>query len=191
MKWIILTVLLWVSGATAHGQTVLQGDSLYRGLQVGKSTFEDIKRVMGSDYKAEKITGESTGKLRDGRCVTIRRVIGQKVYYRKQGVTFYIRSNSRQEWLGGIDFNSRCTVQSSQGIMPGHHTFADVIASYGPIDFDKKDNTTPKLEQSSDDGENWMTSIVFPNVSFRSVGKRQPGENILLRRIEIIRLASE
>ncbi|RSK43556.1 hypothetical protein [Hymenobacter perfusus] len=191
MRKILLLLLFTAFATTANGQTVLQGDSLYRGLQVGKSTFDDIRRVMGSGYKAEEIIGESNALLRDGRCVIIRRVIGQKVYYRKQGVIFYIRSNPKREWLAGIDFSSSATVQSSQGITPGHHTFADVIAHYGPVDFDKKDNEEPRLEESSDDGEQWMTSIVFPNVSFRSVGKRQPGENILLRRIEVIRLASE
>lgn len=191
MKCIVLIALLWVSATTVNGQIVLQGDSLYRGLQVGKSTFDDVRRVMGSGYKAEEILGESTAKLRDGGCITLKRVIGRKVYYRKQGVTFYIRSNPRREWLTGIDFNSKCAVQSCKGIAPGNYTFADVIVRYGPVDFDNKDNEEPKLEESSDDGEHWMTSIVFPSISFRSVGKRQPSENILLRRIEIIRLADE
>lgn len=194
MKMIFKIVLfLWFTAfaAAANAQTVLQGDSLYRGLQIGKATFEDIKRVMGSGYNTEDIIGESNGLLRDGRCIIIRRVIGQKVFYRKRGVTFYVRSNSKREWLAGIDFNSNSTVQSSKGIMPGRHTFADVVACYGSVDFNKKENEEPQLEESCEDGEQWMTSIVFPSISFRSVGKRQPGENILLRRIEIIRLANE
>ena len=191
MRRILLFLLCTAFGAAANGQTILQGDSLYRGLQVGKSTFKDIREVMGSGYKSKNIIGMSTGKQRDGGCVTFKRVIGREIYYPKQGVTFYIRSNSRREWLGGIDFDARSTVQSGHGIRPGKNTFADVIARYGPVDFDKKDTTTPKLEQSSDDGENWMTSIIFPTVSFRSTGKYQTGENILLRKIAVIRLVNE
>lgn len=39
MKCTVLTTLLWISAAAANGQTVLQGDSLYQGMQVGKSSF--------------------------------------------------------------------------------------------------------------------------------------------------------
>ncbi|SET50760.1 hypothetical protein SAMN04487998_2052 [Hymenobacter actinosclerus] len=88
--------------------------------------------------------------------------------YAKKGITVYVAKNERRsernDVVEGIDFDNNSAIRSAKGIQPGQHTFADVLARYGPIDFDNKDNTTPKVQESSDDGENWFTSLVFPTI---------------------------
>ena len=195
MNRLVLWLLFSASASVANGQTVLQGDSLYQGIQPGQSSEQEVVARLGRQYKARDILGTYTATLRSGGCVSGTYVASVAMHYPKKGITCYVPRNSRRraraQAVGGIDFDSTARVQSVKGIQPGRHTFADVVARYGPVDFDKKDNSTPKVEQSSDDGENWMTSIVFPTISFRSAGKRQPGENLLLRRVEIIRLSVE
>lgn len=190
----ILLVVLAVMGCcnAAAGQSVIQGDSVFLGVQPGKSSERKARARLGSNYRVEEIMGTVTAKLRDGGCVSSEYVAAVAMKYDKKGITVYVAKNERRpeknNIVEGLDFDANSTIQSAKGIRPGQHTFADVIARYGSIDFDKKDNTTPKVQESSDDGEHWFTSLVFPTIQFRSAGPRQSGENLLLREVEVIRL---
>ena len=189
-KYFILVFLIirWVP---SWGQTVIQGDSLFLGLQIGQSSLEQVTAKLGSHYRAEKIIGESTGKLRSGGCITIKKEIGVALHYSKQGLVCYVNTTKRHSGLAGIAFDSTANVSSAKGIMPGKHRFGDVIARYGPIDFDKRDNSLPAAQEISNDGEHWYTVLVFPTIRFISPGKKQAGENLLLRPITGIWLEND
>lgn len=189
-KYFIFVFILigWVS---SWGQTVIQGDSLFMGLQIGQSSMEQVKAQLGHHYKAEKIISEGTGKLRSGGCITIKQVTGMSLQYRKQGLVCYVNTTKRHSGLTGIAFDSTANVSSAKGIMPGKHRFGDVIARYGPIDFDKRDNSLPAAQEISNDGEHWYTVLVFPTIRFISPGKKQAGENLLLRPITGIWLEND
>lgn len=186
-----LLALLAVGWAPVRGQTVIQGDSLFLGLRVGKSSQEQVTAQLGSRYRAKKIISESTGKLRSGGCITIKRETGVSLLYRKQGMVCYVNTTKRRPGLALITFDSTAKVASAKGIQPGKHRFGDVVAQYGPIDFEKKDNSLPVAQEISLDGEHWYTVLVFPTIRFISRGKKQPGENLLLRPITGIWLENE
>ena len=186
-----LLALLTIGYAPLWAQTVIQGDSVFMGLQIGQSSIEQVTSQLGSNYRAEKIIGESTGKLRSGGCITIKQVIGTSLRYRKQGLVCYVNTTKRHRGLALIAFDSTANVSSAKGIQPGKHRFEDVIARYGPIDFDKKDNSLPAAQEISNDGEHWYTVLVFPTIRFISPGKKQPGENLLLRPISGIWLEND
>ena len=186
-----LLALLTIGWVPAWGQTVIQGDSLFMGLQIGQSSVEQVITKLGSHYRSEKIIGESTGKLRSGGCITIKQEIGVSLHYRKQGLVCYVNTTKRHRGLAGIAFDSTANVSSAKGIQPGKHRFGDVIERYGPIDFEKKDNSLPAAQEISNDGEHWYTVLVFPTIRFISRGKKQPGENLLLRPITGIWLEND
>jgi hypothetical protein len=189
-KYLFLAFLT-IGWAQLWGQTVIQGDSLFIGLQIGQSSMEQVKAQLGHRYKAEKIISESTGKLRSGGCITIKKVTGTSLYYRKQGLVCYVNTTKRHRGLALIAFDSTANVSSAKGIKPGKHRFGDVIARYGPIDFDKRNNSLPAAQEISNDGEHWYTVLVFPTIRFISPGKKQPGENLLLRPITGIWLEND
>ena len=186
-----LLALLAVEWAPAQGQTVIQGDSLYVGLRVGQSSREQVIAQLGRRYREEKIISESTGKLRSGGCITIKRETGVSLHYRQQGLVCYVNTTKRRPGLALIAFDSTANISSAKGIQPGKHRFGDVVAQYGPIDFEKKDNSLPAAQEISLDGEHWYTVLVFPTISFISRGQKQPGENLLLRPITGIWLENE
>ena len=189
-KYFILVFLI-ISWVPSWGQTVIHGDSLFLGLQIGQSFLEQVIAKLGSHYRAEKIIGESTRKLRSGGCITIKQEIGVSLHYRKQGFVCYVNTTKRHRGLALIAFDSTANVSSAKGITPGKHRFGDVIARYGPIDFEKKDNSLPAAQEISNDGEHWYTVLVFPTIRFISTGKKQPGENLLLRPITGIWLEND
>lgn len=189
-KYALLAVLA-LGWATAQGQTVIQGDSLFRGLRIGQSSLEQVTAQLGRHYRAEKIIGQSLAKLRSGGCVTIKREIGVSLHYRTQGMVCYVNTTKRHRGLAGITFDSTAKVCSAKGIQPGKYRFADVIARYGPIDFEKKDNSLPAVQEICNDGEQWYTVLVFPTIRFISLGEKRPGENLLLRPISGIWLEND
>ena len=191
MKKYYFLALLAIGWLPSWGQAVIQGDSLFMGLQIGQSSMEQVIARLGIRYGAEKIIGESTGKLRSGGCITIKQVIGESLHYRKQGLVCYVNTTKRHRGLALITFDSTANVSSAKGIQPGKHRFEDVITRYGPIDFEKKDNSLPAAQEISNDGEHWYTVLVFPTIRFISPGKKQPGENLLLRPITGIWLEND
>jgi hypothetical protein len=191
MKYILLVFLAIGGVSQALGQTVIQGDSLFIGLRVGQSSLAQVTTQLGSHYRSEKIISESTGKLRSGGCITIKQVTGVSLHYRKQGLVCYVNTTKRHSGLGLIVFDSTANVSSAKGIQPGKHRFSDVIAQYGPIDFEKKDNSLPAAQEISTDGEHWYTVLVFPTIRFISPGRKQPGENLLLRPVTGIWLENQ
>ncbi|MGY3089270.1 hypothetical protein ACVWYF_002310 [Hymenobacter sp. UYAg731] len=186
-----LLALLTIGWVPACGQTVIQGDSLFQGLQIGQSSLEQVITKLGSHYRAEKIIGESTGKLRSGGCMTIKQEIGVSLQYLEQGLVCYVNTTKRHHGMALIAFDSTANVSSAKGIQPGKHRFGDVIARYCPINFEKKDNSLPAAQEISNDGEHWYTVLVFPTIRFISPGKKQPGENLLLRPITGIWLEND
>lgn len=193
IKYSLLTFLLMGTVSHVLGQTVIQGDSMFLGLQFRKSSLEQVKAQLGNRYRAKKIVSVGTGKTRDGYCIRIKRETGVSMHYRKQGLICYINTTTTK-WRQGlalIAFDSTANVSSARGIQPGKHRFSDVIAQYGPIDFDKKDTSLPAVQEISSDGEHWYTVLVFPNIRFISPGKKQPGENLLLRPVTGIWLEKE
>jgi len=161
------------------------------GLQIGQSSLEQVIAKLGSHYRAEKIIGESTGKLRSGGCITIKQVTGTSLHYSKQGLVCYVNTTKRHRGMALIAFDSTANISSAKGIQPGKHRFKDVIVLYGPIDFEKKDNSLPAAQEISNDGEHWYTVLIFPTICFISPGKKQPGENLLLRPITGIWLEND
>ncbi|UOQ71458.1 hypothetical protein [Hymenobacter cellulosilyticus] len=194
MKKYILLASLAIGGVSqALGQTVIQGDSMFLGLQIRKSSVAQVKAQLGNRYRAEKIVSVGTEKTRDGQCITTKRVTGVSMHFRKQGLICFVNTNTTK-WRQGlalIEFDSTANVSSAKGIQPGKHRFSDVIAQYGPIDFDKKDNSLPAAQEISNDGEHWYTVLVFPTIRFISPGKKQPGENLLLRPVTGIWLENQ
>lgn len=191
IKYILLALLIIVRLSQALGQTVIQGDSLFRGLRVGQSSLEQVTTQLGSRYRAEKIISESTGKLRSGGCITIKQVTGVSLRYRKYGLVCHVNTTKRHSGLKLIEFDSTANVSSAKGIQPGKHRFSDVIAQYGPIDFEKRDNSIPAVLEISNDREHWYTVLVFPTIRFISPGRKQPGENLLLRPVTGIWLENQ
>lgn len=189
-KYFILVFLI-IGCVPSWAQTVIQGDSLFMGLQIGQSSMEQVKAQLGHRYKAEKIISESTGKSRSGGCITIKKVTGMSLHYRKQGLVCYVNTTKRHQGLALIVFDSTANVSSAKGIKPGKHRFGDVIARYGPIDFDKRNNSLPAAQEISNDGEHWYTVLAFPTISFISPGKKQLNENLLLRQITGIWLEND
>ena len=97
MHKILLLLMFAIFSTATNGQTVLQGDSLYRGLQVGKSTFEDIKRVMGSGYKKGKMIRQFHAKWRDGGAGTYQVIYGYTLEYKRDGIQFAIKTAEKPE----------------------------------------------------------------------------------------------
>jgi hypothetical protein len=191
IKYTLLVSLLLGGASPVVGQTVIQGDSLFRELQIGQSSLEQVKTHLGRRYRAEKVISKSTGKLRSGGCITIKEVTGVSLHYRKQGLICYVNTTKRRSGLASIEFDTTANVSSARGIHPGKHRFSDVLAAYGPINFEKLDNSLPKVQEVSRDGEQWYTVLVFPTISFISPGRKQPGENLLLRPVTGIWLENE
>ena len=181
LKYYLLFLFLASSRLPVLGQTVIQGDSLFLGLQIGLSSLEQVTAQLGDPYRAEKIISEGTAKLRGGSCVPIRRVTGVSLRYPAQGLICYVNTTKQRPGLELVAFDSTAQVSSARGIQPGKHRFSDVIARYGAVDFNKKDNTLPAAWEISNDGKQWYTVLVFPTIRFISPGKRQPGEDLLRR----------
>ena len=78
-KYFLLALLI-IGWVPVWGQTVIQGDSSFLGLQIGQSSLEQVIAKLGHRYKAEKIISESTGKLRSGGCITIKQVTGMSLH---------------------------------------------------------------------------------------------------------------
>lgn len=184
VKALLLGLLLLVYAVSAGAQTVLQGDSIYRGLQVGKSNSDDVQKNLGRRYKSEKIIGKSTAMAVGGGCITREVLLSVLMQYHQQGITAKISKNIRRKnVLEELDFDVNSDIETVKGIQPNIHTFADVIARYGLIDFDEKSNSAPRLVKYSDN-----VSLVFPKIQFISLGVFKEEENILLRKVETIRL---
>lgn len=94
---IALCLLFTAFSMVATGQTILQGDSLYRGLQVGKSTFEDIRRGMGSGYKKGEMIRRFHAKWRDGGAGSYQVTYGYTLQYKREGVQFAIETAKKPE----------------------------------------------------------------------------------------------
>ncbi|WP_126546806.1 hypothetical protein [Hymenobacter amundsenii] len=184
MKVLFLCLLLLTYAASTGAQTVLQGDSIYRGLQVGKSNLDDVQKNIGRRYKSEKIVGKSTAMAIGGGCITKEVLLSVLMQYHQRGITAHISKNIRRKnKLEELDFNVNSNIQSAKGIQPDIHTFADVIARYGLIDFDEKSNSAPKLVKYSN-----SVSLIYPKIQFISYGASKAEENVLLRKVEIIKL---
>lgn len=181
LRFYLLFLLLASSRLPVLGQTVIQGDSLFLGLQIGESSLAQVTAQLGEPYRVENIISEGTAKLRDGGCIRTERVTGVSLHYPTRGVVCYVNTTKHRPGLALVAFDSTAKVLSARGIRPGKHRFSDVIARYGPIDFNKKDNTLPAAWEISNDGEQWYTVLVFPTIRFISPGKKQPGEDLLRR----------
>lgn len=184
LKYYLLFVLLASGRLPGLGQTLIQGDTLFRGLQLGACSLERVQARLGAPSRAEQIINVGSAKLRSGGCIPIQRVSGVSLHYPAQGLICYVNTSRHSPpELAQLVFDSTAQVSSARGVQPGKHRFRDVIARYGPIDFDKKDNTLPAVWEIADESEQWYTVLVFPTIRFVSPGRRQPGEDLLCRPI--------
>lgn len=185
--------LLIGSVTQAVGQTVIQGDTLFLDLQIRKSSTKEVKAQLGHRYRAEKTVSVGTALTTDGTCITTKTVTGISLRYPARGLTCYINTNTtkRRMGLALIAFDSTANVSSAKGIQPGKHRFSDVLAQYGPIDFEKKDNSLPAAREMSNEEGQWFTVLVFPTIRFISSGRKQSGENLLLRPVTGIWLENQ
>ncbi|MBD2716241.1 hypothetical protein KBK19_14460 [Microvirga sp. STR05] len=190
---IVLFVGVTAFAATAHGQTVLQGDSLYRGLQVGKSTLEDIRRIMGSSYRKGKMIRQFHAKWRDGGTGSYQVIYGYILEYQRDGVQFAIETAEKpegQQTISGIQFRPKSSITTFKGISPAN-TFADVISRYGPLDTTQTRRVIPYVYGwSVDRGEKTekrYTILRYGNgIRFVSYGPRNEAENLNVRRVDEI-----
>lgn len=193
MKSILLAALLWIFAAAANGQAVLQGDSLYQGLQVGKSTFKDIRRVMGSGYKRGKMIRQFHAKWRDGAACSYQVIYGYTLEYKKAGVQFAIETAEKledQQTITGIQFRTKASIITAKGISPAN-SFADVIGRYGPLDTTQARRIIPYVYGwSVDRGEKTekrYTILRYGNgIRFVSYGPRNKAENLNIRSVDEI-----
>ncbi|RSK24718.1 hypothetical protein [Hymenobacter metallilatus] len=189
----MLFLLFTAVAAVANGQTVLQGDSLYRGLQIGRSTFKDIRRVMGNGYKRGKMIRQFHVKWRVGSAGSYQVVYGYTLEYQKAGVQFAIETTEKpedQQTITGIQFRSKASIITSKGISPTN-TFADVISQYGPLDTTQTRRTIPYVYGwSVDRGEKTekrYTILRYGNgIRFVSYGPMNKAENLNMRRVDEI-----
>lgn len=168
---------------STKSQVVVQGDSIYQGLKVYESTLSNVIERLGPPSHQKETMGTRNSKYTDGTCVTNPFVYGFALHYRKRHLTVYV--NKRHNWVEEIHFDTASPYVSSKGIQARKSIFADVLASYGSINFDKKDNNFPKLQQESN-GKQWFTKLMYPGISFVSFGERQLSENLSLRRVDEI-----
>ncbi|NVO86751.1 MULTISPECIES: hypothetical protein [Hymenobacter] len=183
MQYILLASLLIGGVSPTLGQVVIQGDSTFLGLRIGKSSGEQVKAQLGNRYRSEKLIHVLTVSTRDGSHNTLKRETGVIMHYRKQGLICYINTISSQRRMGliRIEFDATAKVSSAKGIQPGKHQFSDVIAQYGPVDVEGTDYALPTVREISRDGKQWYTVLAYPSISFVSLGKKEPGENLLAR----------
>ncbi|MET4105221.1 hypothetical protein [Hymenobacter sp. UYP22] len=193
MRRILLFLLCAAFAAAANGQTVLQGDSLYRGLQVGKSTFKDIKRVMGSGYRKGKMIRHFHALWRNGSAGWYQIEYGYTLEYKKAGVQFAIETAKKpenQQTITGIHFRKKASVVTAKGVSPPN-TFADVFSRYGPLDTTQSRRVIPyAYGWSADRGgkkEKRYTILRYGNgMRFVSYGPRSEAENLNTRRVDEI-----
>lgn len=187
--------LVWftVCVAVAKGQTVLQGDSVYRSLQVGKSTFEDIRRVMGNGYRKGKMIRQFHVKWRDGGAGSYQVIYGYTLEYKRDGVQFAIKTEEKtkdQQTITGIRFRPKASITTFKGVSPAD-TFADVFSRYGPLDTTQNRRVIPyAYGWSVDRGEKTekrYTILRYGNgIRFVSYGPRNKAENLNIRRVDEI-----
>lgn len=182
------------AGTGAIAQTVIQGDSLYRGLQVGRATRAQVVARLGRDYTSRELTGEALAKMSNGVCVPRKYAAGVELRYPKPGVT--CRISYRDQQLGEIVFDSTARVVSAKGIQPGRHRFADVARCYGGLDLNTIRNTLPTMQEvtqreaGEEEGRSFVV-LIYPTITFVSPGRRQPGENLSQRVVTQIWLRNE
>ena len=141
----------------AHAQSPIKSDSIYHGLKVYESALSKVIEQLGPPSRQAETMGTRSSKYSDGTCVTSQFVYGYALFYRKNHVTIYV--NKRHNWVEEIHFGASSSFISVKGIQTRKNSFADVLAKYGSIDFDKKNNDFPKLQQESTGGK-WVTKLV-------------------------------
>jgi hypothetical protein len=138
--------IIYTSAPITKAQNTIQGDSAYRALQVYHSTLSTVIAQLGRPSVQKELLGTRTSKFRDGSCTTSSYVCGHSLYYRKENITFYI--DEKSSWVEEIHFNSSSHIISSKGIQLKKSKFADVLANYGMIDFDKKIMLFPSFNRN-------------------------------------------
>jgi len=190
-KRFILCVLLFIGtliyANSLLAQNVLQGDSSYLGVQCYQADRKLVSKKLGYHYRKKKLMSHYTAKLRGGGCISGVSVYGTACFYKKKGVILEFREKRHNEILEKIHFVAPSTITSSRGITRGVASFADVVDSYGTINFDKKDNALPSMQEvTGNQGQVWYTSLCYPGIRFLSIGRRKPGEDILRRKVDEI-----
>ena len=167
----------------ARAQRAISNDSIYHDLKVCESPLSKVIEQLGPPSYQKETMGTRNSKYSNGTCVTSQFVYGYALFYRKTHVVVYV--NKRHDWVEEIHFGTSSSFISVKGNQAQKSSFADVLAEYGGIDFDKRNNDFPKLQQESTSGK-WVTKLMYPGISFVSFGKRQPLENLIIRKVDEI-----
>jgi hypothetical protein len=185
MRKSIVTAGLLVMAAKGAAQTVIQGDSLYRGLQVGNATQAQVVAQLGAEYKATKIKGRYAAKLRSGEGVSGTFVRTLAYYYPQLRMTCYV--DNADKHLQRMVFDASSAVVSMRGIRPGEAQFADVVARYGSVSEERQgSHDQPYIWEYALGQRHWYTVLVYPHISFVSKGQRRTGEDLMQRQVDQI-----
>lgn len=187
LKIICLTWLL----LAAHGsraQTVLQGDSVYQGLQLGRDSLASVVARLGQHYHKKELFTRihlllrgGDGRQSDGHAF---RLDGYALRYRSIGATFCVDEKTGQ--LFRIQLSRRAAVISARGIRPGAATFAMVLSRYGPSERATVSEGQLGVYVFSFDHKTYYTALRYPHITFISQNKPATGENLLVRRVQEI-----
>jgi hypothetical protein len=193
VKSLVKYLLPLICVSPVVGQTILQGDSVFQGLQVGKSTFDDVRRVMGNDYKKEDMIRRFHVKWHDDRAGSYRVVYGYTLEYKKAGVQFAIETKKKpkdQQSITSIKFRPKASIVTSKGICPSN-TFADVINRYGPLDTTRSKRDIPyvyswRIDKGQKTEKRYTIIRYSKGIRFVSYGSRDEAENLNIRRVDEI-----
>ncbi|TGE06257.1 hypothetical protein [Hymenobacter fodinae] len=193
IKQLLKFFLLLLCASPAIGQTVIQGDSVFQGLQVGKSTLNDVRRVMGNGYKKGEMIRRFHVKWSDDRPGSYQVVYGYTLAYKRAGVEFAIETENKpkdQQSITSIKFRSKASIVTSKGIYPSN-TFADVINRYGPLDTARSNRNIPyvygwRIDRGQKTEKRYTIIQYTKGIRFVSYGSRNEAENLNIRRVDEI-----
>jgi len=195
-----IMLLVWFTAfaTTSNGQTVLQGDSLYRGLQVGKSGLADVDSILGRNYVSRKRLGWLSGvNFSQNGIITTRHnyIYGYTLTYKKLDVKIRIKTAGKAAQLKpitDIEFGPNSNVGTSKGIQTSKNNFAEVISLYGPLDsIDSRISRVYIHQWVSTDRKNKLlkrnyTILHYPGISFVSYKKWEKSKGVHTYRVDEI-----
>ncbi|MCR5886541.1 hypothetical protein LRS06_01880 [Hymenobacter sp. J193] len=188
LRYILVISLVILNSLTAEAQTVIQCDTLFRRLQVYKSTISDVITVMGIPDSKEEIATEMFAHLSGGGDRYKRTVTAYYANYTKEGIQFEIDQETKQ--LTKIVFQPNAFVMTAKGIQPTKSNFADVIQAYGLIDLNKSTNTPPNIQGwvtgRGTDNKRYYTLLCYWGITFVSYGRWNMAEGFSSKQVDEI-----
>ncbi len=186
MKLVISFSLVYLVAVVPHSvaQTVLQGDSIYLGLQAHKDSLASVVTRLGQRYHKTEIRTWFHALMRNGEDMYGTRVDGYALHYERLGIICCVSEKTGR--LFRMQLNRHAFITSSRGIQPGAATFARVIERYGPSQRGKEYDGQPRAQVITFDHKTWFVALRYPHIAFISRGKLKAGEDPLKRQVQEI-----